>query len=160
MAGPTSASADEPAPVPAPRLRASSDLDGLYVWLGPAGAAARVEGRWLSSWGGSLQVVRVRERAPVGVAGAWLSASHYAGRDGGRIALEGVIGTRRLLGPMLGVGAGPVIELGDLHHPRPGFEASAWIFAGITPYVRVGWVAETGGLVELGAQLSLPVRRW
>lgn len=158
--GPTSARADETAATPAPRLRSAADLDGLYVWLGPAGAAARVEGAWLSSWGGGLQVLRVRERADLGVVGGWLSATHYAGRDGGRVALEGVVGTRRWLGPMVGLGAGPLVELGDLHHPRLGAQVSAWVFAGITPYVRAGWVDEAGGLVELGVQLSLPVRRW
>ncbi len=150
---------DAPAP-PAPVLRSTADLDGTYVWLGPSGAAVRVDGGWFSSWGGGLQVVRIRERARLGVVGAWLSGVHYAGRDGGRIALEGVVGTRRLLGPMLGLGLGPAIELGDRHHPRLGGQASAWLYAGISPYLRLGVVADTGAYLELGVQVSLPVRRW
>ncbi len=160
LAGPTRAAADDALPPPLPRLPSTADLDGMYVWLGPSGAAARIDGGWYSSWGGGVQLVRVRERAALGVVGAWLSGIHYAGRDGGRIALEGVVGTRRLLGPMVGFGLGPVVELGLRHHPWPGAQVSAWVFAGISPYVRVGVVAGAGTYVEAGVQLSLPVRRW
>jgi hypothetical protein len=110
--------------------------------------------------GGGIQVVRLRERARLGVVGGWLSGVHYAGRDGGRVALEAVVGTRRLIGPMLGLGAGPVLELGDAHHPWAGGQVSAWLFAGVSPYLRAGVVREAGGYLELGVQLSLPARRW
>lgn len=158
--GPTSALADEPAPTRPPTFRSTADLDGTYLWLGPSGAAARVDDGWYSSWGGGVQLVRVRERARVGVVGAWLSGVHYAGRDGGRVALEAVIGTRRVLGPMLGLGLGPVLELGERHHPWAGGQVSAWLYAGVSPYVRLGAVANAGAYLELGVQVSLPARRW
>ena len=78
----------------------------------------------------------------------------------GRIGLEGMVGTRRLLGPMLGLSLGPVVELGLRHHPRPGAQVGLWLFAGISPYVRLGAVTESGIYIETGVQLSLPVRRW
>lgn len=159
LTGPTMAAADDARPPPTPRLRSTADLDGMYVWLGPSGAAARIDGGWYSSWGGGVQLVRVRERARLGVVGAWLSGIHYAGRDGGRVALEGMVGTR-LLGPMVGIGLGPVVELGLRHHPWPGAQVSAWLFAGISPYLRLGVVANAGIYVEAGLQLSLPARRW
>lgn len=162
-AAPPRARADDALRPAAPELRSTADLDGLYLWLGPSGAAAHIDGSWFSSWGGGVQVLRVRERARLGVVGAWLSGVHYAGRDGGRVALQAVVGTRRLFGgagPMLGAGAGPVLELGLAHHPWAGAEASAWLFAGISPYVRAGAVTEAGAYVELGVQVSLPVRRW
>ena len=160
LAGSARAKADDALPPPPPRLRSTADLDGMYAWLGPSGAAARIDGGWYSSWGGGVQLVRIRERAALGVVGAWLSGIHYAGRDGGRVALEGVVGTRRLLGPMVGVGLGPVVELGLRHHPWPGAQVSAWLFAGISPYVRVGVVSGAGAYVEAGVQVSLPARRW
>lgn len=160
VAGLGVARADESVPPRAPHLRSTADLDGTYLWLGPSGAAARIEDGWYSSWGGGVQLVRVRERAGLGVVGGWLSGVHYAGRDGGRVALEAVIGTRRLLGPMLGLGLGPVLELGDRHHPWPGAQATAWLYAGISPYLRVGTVVNAGSYLELGVQVSLPARRW
>lgn len=161
VGGASGAAADEGLAPPAPRLRSTADLDGTYVWLGPSGAAAHVDGGWFSSWGGGVQVLRVRERAGLGVLGGWLSGVHYAGRDGGRVALEAVVGTRRLPGALMtGLAAGPVLELGERHHPWAGAQATAWVFAGISPYVRVGTVANAGGYVELGVQLSLPARRW
>lgn len=154
------ARADEGVPARAPHLRSTADLDGTYLWLGPSGAAAWIEDGWYSSWGAGVQLVRVRERARVGVVGGWLSGVHYAGRDGGRVALEAVIGTRRVLGPMLGLGLGPVLELGDRHHPWAGAQGTAWLYAGISPYLRVGAVVNAGSYVELGVQVSLPARRW
>ncbi|HVV83152.1 MAG TPA: hypothetical protein VHE35_08725 [Kofleriaceae bacterium] len=160
--GPTRAYADEPTATPAPdrHFRSTADLDGTYLWLGPSGAAARIDGGWYSSWGGGLQLLRVREHARLGVVGGWLSGIHYAGRDGGRVALEAVVGTRRLFGPVVGLSAGPVLELGERHHPWAGAQASAWLWAGISPYVRVGTVQDAGGYVELGVQVSLPAHRW
>ncbi len=161
LAGPTRAVADEVGRPNQPVLpRSTADLDDTYLWLGPSGAAAQIDGGWHSSWGGGVQVVRVRERQALGVIGGWLSGVHYAGRDGGRIALEAVVGTRRLLGPMIGIGAGPAVELGERRHPRLGLQGSAWLFAGATPYVRLGWLQGSGGFAELGVQLSLPVRRF
>ncbi len=146
---------------PAPRtLRAASDLDGLHLWLGPVGAATRVEGDWDSAWGGTVAVVRVRERAPLAAAGLWLGGARYAARDGGRLWLDGIAGTRRLGGRMLGVGVGPVLELGELRHLRPGAQASIWCFAGVVPYARVGVLEASGPFVELGLSLSVPALRW
>ncbi len=150
---PVTAAADPP-------LRASSDLDGLHVWLGPVGAATRIEGGWDSAWGGNLAVLRVRERAPLAIAGVWFGAAHYAVRDGGRAWIDGVVGTRRLGARMLGAAAGPVIELGDLHHPRVGAQTSIWCFAGVVPYARAGVLQTSGVFVEVGISLSVPAFRF
>jgi len=147
-------------PAPVPRLRAASDLDGLHIWIGPVGAATHVEGEWDSAWGGTVAAIRIRERAPLGAIGAWLGGAHYALRDGGRVWLDGVVGTRRLGGRMLGAGAGPVVELGDLRHPRVGAQASIWCFAGVVPYARLGVLEATGSFVEVGISLSVPAVRF
>ncbi|MBK9033364.1 MAG: hypothetical protein IPL61_19180 [Myxococcales bacterium] len=144
-------------PVPPPAV---ADLDGLQLWVGPAGAATRIDGSWESTWGGGVQLVRVRERAAVAVAGAGIGAAHYAGSDGGRLWLDAVIGTRRLGGVMLGLAAGPAVDLGGDHHPRPGGTVAIWAFAGVTPVVRVGALEEAGVFVEVGASLALPALRW
>lgn len=160
MLGVGIAHADGP-PVPAaePVPRSVADLDGVTVWLGPTGGAVHVDGAWDSAWGGGVQVLRIRERAALGVAGVWLGGVHYATRDGGRIWLEGVAGTRRLGGRMIGVAAGPALELGAARHPRVGGAVTAWWFAGITPYARAGALSQTGGFVELGVAISLPAWR-
>jgi hypothetical protein len=74
--------------------------------------------------------------------------------------LEGLAGTRRVPGHVLvGVTAGPAVELSALEHPRTGVTGSAWAFFGVTTYVRGGWFAEAGGFVEVGLAIELPVLR-
>jgi len=146
-----------PAPVETGH-RPSWDLDGLHVWLGPVGAASHVDGVWDSTVGGDLTVVRIRERELLGAIGASLGASRWSERGGGRIWLDAVAGTR--LGRMIGVSAGPLIELADVQPPRLGGSVGVWAFLGVTPYARVGTVEELGVFAEVGVHIALPVRRW
>jgi hypothetical protein len=160
---PTRVDPDPPArrtpPVPGDSSNAPTwDLDGLYVWLGPGGAASHVDGMWDSTIGGDLAVVRIREREPLGAVGASLGASRWTERGGGRIWLDAIAGTR--LGRMVGVSAGPLLELDELQHPRIGGSFGVWAFLGVTPYARVGAVDELGVFAELGVHIALPVHRW
>jgi hypothetical protein len=135
----------------------SDDLDGLYLWLGPSGAASRIDGSWDSMVGGDVSVVRVREREAVGLVGASLGAARWTERGGGRLWLDGLVGTR--FGRMVGLSAGPILELDELHHPRVGVSVGLWGFLGVTPYVKVGAVDELGGFVEIGLHIALPALR-
>lgn len=135
----------------------SWDLDGLYLWIGPLGAATHVDAVWDSTIGGDLSVVRVREREPLGAIGASIGGSRWTERGGGRIWLDGLVGTR--LGRMVGISAGAVLELDELSHPRLGASAGLWAFLGVTPYLRVGTVQDLGGFVEIGLHIALPVIR-
>jgi hypothetical protein len=159
---PTRVEPDPPArrtPMPVETEQTPSwDLDGVYVWLGPAGAASHVDDMWDSTVGGDLTVVRIREREALGAIGASLGASRWTERDGGRIWLDAIAGTR--LGRMVGVSAGPLLELADLAHPRLGASVGVWAFLGITPYARLGTVQELGPFAEIGVHIALPVRRW
>lgn len=146
-----------PPSVPAPHPAPSWDLDGLYVWLGPTGAASRIDADWDSTFGADATVVRVRERAALGVIGATLGASRWTARGGGRIWLDGLLGTR--VGRMVGVSAGPLLELSELSHPRLGGSLGLWAFVGVTPFVRVGTVSDLGNFVEIGVHIALPVIR-
>ena len=60
----------------------SWDLDGLYVWLGPVGAASRIDQTWDSTVGGDLSIVRVREREWLGAIGGTVGASRWTERGG------------------------------------------------------------------------------
>ena len=90
--------------------------------------------------------------------GASVGASRWTERGGGRIWLDALAGTR--LGRMVGVSAGPIVELDDLHHPRLGASVGLWAFLGVTPYARVGTVEDLGAFAEIGVHIALPVRRW
>lgn len=140
-----------------PAAGPSWNLDGLYLWLGPTGAASRVEAMWDSTVGGDLSVVRIRERDLVGALGINFGASRWTERGGGRIWLDAIAGTR--VGRMIGVSAGPILELDELNHPRFGGSVGAWAFLGVTPFVRVGIVHELGGFIEIGLHIALPVVR-
>jgi hypothetical protein len=158
------AAADDTVPAqPEPALRYTGNLDGEYVFLGPVGGAVQIEGAWDGAFGAEGGIVRVRERRVLSAAGVMLGGIRYSARDGGRLWLEGVVGTRRLPGlgrTLLGLSVGPAVELGTVQHPRAGVTASAWVFAGVIPYVRAGSFDEAGSYVELGLALALPVGRW
>jgi hypothetical protein len=128
------------------------------VWLGPVGAAGRLDESWDSTFGVDLAVVRVRERAALGAIGVSAGAGRWTERGGGRIWLEGIAGTG-LGGRMFGASLGPILELPELAHPRLGGAVGVWAFLGPTPYVRAGVVEEVGGFVEIGLHLTLPVFR-
>ena len=146
-----------PAAVPVASPRPSWDLDGVYVWLGPTGAASRIAAEWDSTIGADLSLVRVRERELLGAIGVTIGASRWTVRDGGRIWLDGLAGTR--LGRMVGISAGPILELSELAHPRLGGSVGLWAFLGVTPFVRAGTVSDLGGFVEIGVHIALPVMR-
>jgi hypothetical protein len=132
-----------------------ADLDGWYLHLGPAVAAVRRDGAWDSAVGGTLAVTRVRERALLSIVGARVYAARWS-LGGGRVAAEGLAA----VGPWkLGVTGGPLIDLADLHHPRIGASAAIWCFAGVVPYLRVGVIEASGGFVEAGLEIPLPVWR-
>jgi hypothetical protein len=141
-------------PVPGP----SWDLDGLYLWVGPVGAAGWVDARWDSTFGADATVIAIRERAALGALGATLGGSRWTVRDGGRVWFDGLVGTR-LFGHMVGGSAGPLVELSDLAHPRLGGSIGAWVFCGVTPYAKLGAVDGLGAFVELGLHIALPALR-
>jgi hypothetical protein len=154
---------DAPAPpapivVPPATFRPSWDLDGTYLWLGPLGAASYLDARWDSTFGGEAAVVVVHERASLGVLGVNLGASRWTERGGGRVWVDGLLGTA-LAGRMMGASLGPIVELSELAHPRLGGSVGVWGFAGIAPFARIGVVSNLGTFAELGVHIALPVLR-
>ncbi|MGE0396304.1 MAG: hypothetical protein AB7T06_06265 [Kofleriaceae bacterium] len=163
LADPTTATRPDPPPrtvepaVPAAHFRPSWDLDGTYLWIGPLGAASYTDGDWDSTVGGQVSIIRVRERRSLGAIGASFGASMWTARGGGRLWLDAIAGTR--LGKMIGVSAGPILELSDERHPHVGGSVGAWAFLGVTPFARVGFVEELGGFAEVGLHIALPAIR-
>jgi len=160
-AAPPSAAPSSAAPpigVPPTSFAPSWDLDGTYLWLGPLGAASRIDAQWDSTFGADLALVVVRERSPLALVGGNLGASRWTERGGGRVWVDGLLGTH-LLGHMLGVSLGPIVELSELQHPRPGASIGVWGFAGVTPFARLGAVADHGIFAEIGVHIALPVLR-
>jgi hypothetical protein len=145
-----------------PVLRSSADLDGDYLMLAPGGGAIRSGDTrtWDSAFGGSLIWLRVAEHRTLAAGGLGFGGSRYAARDGGRLWLDAIAGTRRLGGWLIGGSIGGVVELQDTQHARPGASAAIWAFVGITPFVRAGFVDEAGTFIEIGATLPLPVWRF
>lgn len=159
-ADPTEATPDPPTRKTIPRVgpggfAPSWDLDGTYLWLGPSGAGSHVAGTWDSTFGADLAVVRIRERAALGAIGASIGASRWTVRGGGRIWLDGLVGTR--LGRMVGLSAGPLVELSDFAHPRIGGSIGVWSFLGVTPFARLGTVQDLGMFGEIGLHIALPI---
>lgn len=163
VADPTTATRPDPPPrevepaVPRASFRPSWDLDGVYLWIGPLGAASYTADDWDSTIGGQLAIVRVRERNPVGAIGGSFGASMWTARGGGRLWLDALVGTR--MGKMVGASLGPILELSDERHPHFGGSIGIWAFLGVTPFARVGYVDELGGFAEIGLHIALPAIR-
>jgi hypothetical protein len=147
-----------PVVVPRATFTPSWDLDGVYLWLGPVGAASYVDAQWDSTFGGDAALVVVRERERVSLVGVNLGASRWTARGGGRVWLDGLIGTRAI-GRMLGASIGPILELSDFVRPRIGGSIGVWAFTGVTPFARIGAVSDLGMFAELGLHIALPVLR-
>jgi hypothetical protein len=139
--------------------REVANLDGTYVWLGPSASAGYLDRGWDSLIGADLAVMRVREHAPLGAVGGSVGAARWTERGGGRMWAEAIAGTRLFDRTMVGLSAGAIVELADTVHPRAGAMVGAWVFAGVTPYVRVGAIDGYGAVVELGVHIALPVFR-
>lgn len=146
----------QPATVRPGTFRPTWDLDGLYLWLGPVGAASYVDARWDSTFGAEASLGVVHEGAALGLIGINLGASRWTRREGGRIWLDGLVGTR-VLGRMIGASLGPLVELSDLARPRFGASIGVWGYAGIAPFARLGGVSDLGMFAELGVHIALPV---
>jgi len=124
------------------------------------GSAVRVDGDWDSGFGGEIALGSLTERHALAAWAASVDFVAYSERSGGRAALELAAGTRWPAGLLVGVAAGPVVEVDDVRRPRAGGQASIWLFAGVVPYARVGAVEKGGAFVDLGLRIPLPVWRW
>jgi len=144
--------------VPAATASPSWDLDGFYVWLGPIGGASYVDAKWDSMFGGEAAVAVVRERASLALVAVDVGGNRWTARDGGRMWVDGLLGTR-VLGRMMGASLGPLLEISQLARPRIGGSIGVWGFAGITPFARVGAITDLGIFAELGVHIALPVLR-
>lgn len=161
----TTPAAAEPEPLPADAL--TSNLDGVYLMIGVEGGPIRIDSSWDSSVGGHLGIVSYSERRRVSLVGLDLGMTQYGERSGGRAWIAPAIGTR--LGLLFGVSAGVAAEWepfarergeSTLPSPRLGAMATAWVFAGVVPYVGVGRFVQTGTYIEMGVRLSLPAIRF
>lgn len=152
------AHAAEPVPpLPGPTLRATNDLDGFYVTVGPVGSLTRVQDDWVTGGGGELSFLFIREHrfpAALGLAGGGVA---YAARDGGRLWLEVEAALNEPLPLPLGLAVGLASEVDQTRPARLGTQATLWTqILGVVPFVRVGEVELAGQFVELGVMIKLP----
>lgn len=97
---------------------------------------------WLAGWAASV------------------GAAAYSERDGGRVWLQLATATRRMGGVLVGIAAGPTLELAETRHARWGGQGSVWLFAGATPYAQVTSLTDGELAVDVGLRIPLPAVRW
>jgi hypothetical protein len=144
----------------AAQLDSSADLDGVTVWLAPWGARTRTPDGADSCVGAELAVTRVRERAALGLLAVTAGGGRYASSDSGRLWLSTAAGSRRGLGVMVGISAGPMVELSPTARPKLGASVGVWAAAGIVPFVRAATIEGRGVFAEFGVSIALPIARW
>lgn len=137
---------------------------GAFVAVAAVGSAVRVEEAWDSGFGGEVGLgwaaPGARGAAPLGAWAVSIGALAFSERSGGRGWLETSVGTRWPFGWLVGVGAGPTVELDRIRKPRWGAQATVWAFTGVMPYARFGAVEEGGAFVDLGVRIAFPAIRW
>jgi hypothetical protein len=144
-----------------PAAAEREDAPSWFVAVAAVGSAVRVERGWDTGFGGEVGVglVGPSGRRAFGLAAASLGGLAYSERSGGRAWSELSFGTRAL-GWLVGVGAGPVVELDEIRGPRYGGQATAWVLAGVVPTVRVGGLEEGGVFVDVGVRIAFPAISW
>jgi hypothetical protein len=126
--------------------------------VGPQASAIRLEGGWDVGAGG-LALAGWRGPGRIALLAAGTSGLFVSQRGGGRLAGELVVGIRAG-GALAGLAVGPLVELDRVRPPRAGAQATAWLSAGVAPFVRLAGVRDTGSSVEIGVAVALPTLRW
>lgn len=140
--------------------RAAAGEPDRFVAVAAIGSAVRVEGDWDGAYGGEVGVGQMRDAPVLSAWAASVGLVGFTARTGGRLWGELTVGTRWPTGYLVGIGAGPAVELDRLRTPRWGGQATVWAFAGVVPYARVG-VLDPGGLfVDVGLRIAFPAIRW
>jgi hypothetical protein len=120
----------------------------------------RRDATWDGTFGGEVGLIKVCERAPLSALGVVVGGLRLAKRERGHVWLELVVGTASHLPAPVGIATGPLLEIDEVRPARPGWQASLWMFVGVTPYIRTGWVHDSGAVIEAGIKLQLPALRW
>jgi hypothetical protein len=133
-----------------------------FVAVAAVGGATRVEGDWDSAFGGEVAVGSLAAGARPALAGWAVSAGAvgFAERTGARLWGELNVASRWPGGWMVGLGAGPAVDLDQEREARAGGQATLWAWLAVIPYVRVGALEHEGEFVELGVRLPFPTVRW
>jgi hypothetical protein len=135
----------------------TSDLDGLYLTLGPVAGALHIQDTWNSAVGGEVSLVYLREHRWPALFGISVGGVVFDQRDGIRTWAEAELAIDKL--PVkLGVSGGLAIEFDRTIPPHFGVQGTLWVFAGVVPYVRVGTLESYGAFFEAGVMIKIPVK--
>jgi hypothetical protein len=139
---------------------AGADEPDRFIAVAAVGGAVRVEGEWDGAYGGELGVGQLRDAPLLSAWAASFGAVGFTARSGGRLWSELTLGTRWPTGYLVGLGAGPAVELDQIRKPRYGGQLTVWVFAGVVPYARVGALDPGGVFFDLGLRIAFPAVRW
>lgn len=139
---------------------AAAEEPDHFVAVAAIGSAVRAEGVWDGAWGGEVGVGAMRDGPVLSAWAASVGLVGFTARSGGRLWGEVTVGTRWPTGYLVGIGAGPAVELDRIRRPRWGGQATVWVFAGVVPYARVGALDPGGVFVDVGLRIAFPAVRW
>ena len=143
-----------------PAATAAAGEPDHFVAVAAIGSAVRVEGVWDDAWGGELGMGQMRDQRGLAAWAASVGLVGFTARSGGRLWAELTVGTRWPTGYLIGLGAGPAVEIDRVRQPRWGGQATLWVFAGVVPYARVGALEPGGLFVDVGLRIAFPAIRW
>jgi hypothetical protein len=143
-----------------PAAAAADEGPDHFIAVAAVGSAVRVDEVWDGAWGGEVGIGQMRPGPALAAWAGSVGLVGFSGRSGGRLWAELTVGTRWPTGALVGLGAGPAIELDQVRQPRYGGQVTVWAFAGVVPYARVGGLEPGGLFVDLGVRIAFPAIRW
>ncbi len=130
----------------------------VHLAIGPVMAGiARSEG-WDTQVGGELHLVRLNPSDRLAAIGEAFGALTFASDETIRLYLDSYVGLKVTADLTVGVALAPVIDLHPNRRSIFGAQATAWLHAGIAPYVSASrmWGLGASNKAEFSIGLRIP----
>jgi len=130
----------------------------VHVAIGPAMAGIqRVEG-WDTQVGGELHLVRLDATRSLAALGGAFGALTFADDETIRLYLDAYVGFRVTSDLTFGVALAPVVDLHPTRRSQFGVRGTAWLHAGVAPYVSASqtWGLGASNHIDVAIGLRIP----
>ncbi len=130
----------------------------VHLAIGPAMAGIQRAEGWDTQVGGELHLVRLASETPLAALGGAFGALTFAEDETIRLYLDTYVGFRITSDLTIGVALAPVVDLHPTRRSQLGFRGTAWVHAGIAPYVAASktWGLGASDHIDIAVGLRIP----